>query len=267
MVSTEFSYDQMQRTNTERSNTAHVVPTQPDSYEAFIPSTTTSPPPPITPPQSAITPQDRVVSSQLSSQQQQALLKLTGAGSNGIGGGNGNGSGGVITQEPKQQPPMSYSNFNGRQSSAQDPLNPLARRKDANGERDWNYGLCDCFQTFGTCCYACWCPCMVYGETKSKVQYLQVHGRPHPKGGDSCGAWTWAYCILHSFCYVGPCFQCMLRGEVRQRHRIKGNPFTDFLSSCCCGPCEQTQELREVEDEERVLLRLNDPDMVFDGRA
>jgi hypothetical protein len=128
MVSTEYPLNQIQR-----DNTAHLVPTQPDSYEAFVPSTNTSPPPPITPPQSAISNHDRVVSQQLSSQQQEALLKLTSA-----GGGNGGNNGGVITQEPKGQNPMSFSSFT-RQSTAQDPLNPLARKKDAQGERDWNY--------------------------------------------------------------------------------------------------------------------------------
>lgn len=45
-------------------------------------------------------------------------------------------------------------------------------------------------------CVACWCPCIVYGQNKTRVEHLETQGYPHPEGGDSCGGDCWLHCLL-----------------------------------------------------------------------
>ncbi|SRR6266702_442267 len=88
--------------------------------------------------------------------------------------------------------------------------NTLNREVGADGRRDWSHDLFDCTSACGLCmsislvklsciladpvslpgCWAAWCPCVVYGKNKQRLQHLQGRGTPLPGGGerfnDSC---------------------------------------------------------------------------------
>lgn len=66
-------------------------------------------------------------------------------------------------QQPQAVPQMTTVS-GGNRNARNLPL-------DANGERDWSNGLCSCFGDFGTCCVACWCPCIVYGQNKVRTAH------------------------------------------------------------------------------------------------
>jgi len=165
-----------------------------------------------------------------------------------------------VTTQPTGRSPMSIATAASSEpyksessaSTVIDPLNPLGKMRTKNGEREWSYGLCNCSSRCGTCCFAWWCPCMAYGQVKSKVHHLQIHGTPHPEGGEICGSGTWIYVALN-MCYFGPILQCLNRADLRTRYRIGGNCCGDFMTACFCSACELTQELREVHAEEQVV--------------
>ncbi|KDQ60390.1 hypothetical protein JAAARDRAFT_125936 [Jaapia argillacea MUCL 33604] len=125
---------------------------------------------------------------------------------------------------------------------------------DANGQREWSNGICGCFGDVGTCLISWWCPCLVYSQNKSRVEYLEQNGRPHPDGGDMCGTDCCCYaCLLYFGC--GWVLQMGNRAAVRTRYRIAGNGATDCLAAACCTPCELVQESQELELEERSLMQ------------
>ncbi|CAK5273764.1 unnamed protein product [Mycena citricolor] len=77
----------------------------------------------------------------------------------------------------------------GNRNAAGKPLN-------SSGEREWSNGLCGCFEECGTCCYALWCPCVVHGKNKQRLDHLNNKGFPHPDGGDCCSGSCWGHCCL-----------------------------------------------------------------------
>jgi Cys-rich protein (TIGR01571 family) len=84
-----------------------------------------------------------------------------------------------------------------------------------------------------TCLLACFCPCLVYAQNKSKLE-----------GFDS----TCISCIL--FTCVNGCFGlcgCMQRGTIRARYNIEGDDLVDCCAHVCCHSCAFTQEKRELE--------------------
>lgn len=75
---------------------------------------------------------------------------------------------------------------------------------DANGEREWTHGICNCFGGCGTCCLAFFLPCLVYGQVKQRIDHLQKTGRPDPEyGGCGCGWPCCAYFSLSAACGLG----------------------------------------------------------------
>ncbi|KAH8915403.1 PLAC8-domain-containing protein [Atractiella rhizophila] len=133
--------------------------------------------------------------------------------------------------------------------------NPLDKAMDTNGQREWNHGLFECTEDCGTCCAATWCTPCVYGRNKSRLDWLNAAGNPHPSGGRCLGT----DCGLHALCSftfggaAASILQCLVRGRVRERYAIRGHPVTDCLASVFCVPCQLTQESRELEDEEMQL--------------
>lgn len=85
-------------------------------------------------------------------------------------------------------------------------LNTLGKPYDRNAERSWSYGLCDCCSScsaFGTCCVATWCPCIIYGQNKTRLESLDKYGVPDPAGGNCCGRDSWCYFLLYLVSYLG----------------------------------------------------------------
>jgi len=118
-----------------------------------------------------------------------------------------------------------------------------------DGKRDWSYGLFDCFSVCGLCCFAAWCPCIVYSRNRQRLRSLQYQGIPLPSGTETNDAQCCIYCGLLIAGY-GWVLQIRTREEIRERYGIRSSPINDCLVSWCCNPCSLTQERREIELEE-----------------
>ena len=58
-----------------------------------------------------------------------------------------------------------------------------------------------------------------------------------------------------------PCFlQIHTRTEARERYSIRGDTYTDCLTTWLCRPCSLTQERREIELEEGSFESDQSPD-------
>ncbi|KAJ6454354.1 PLAC8 family-domain-containing protein [Mycena sanguinolenta] len=132
----------------------------------------------------------------------------------------------------------------GNRNAAGKPLN-------SDGKREWSHGFCGCFEECGTFCYSCWCPCIVHGKNKQRIDHLNANGTPDPDGGSCCSGACWAFCCLHLLAGAGCILECMNRGEVRRRYGIDGGSCGDCLSAWCCPACDLTQVSREIELEEK----------------
>ncbi|KAI0249130.1 PLAC8 family-domain-containing protein [Lactifluus subvellereus] len=128
--------------------------------------------------------------------------------------------------------------------------NPLGREIGSDGKRDFNFGLCDCFSTCGLCCWAVWCPCIVYGKNRQRLQNLQSRGMPLQGGGSTCSGDCCIYCFVSipGFAWL---LQMFTRTDIRKRYEIRGSIVGDCCVSCCCVSCGLTQERREIEAEEK----------------
>jgi len=128
--------------------------------------------------------------------------------------------------------------------------NPENKPYDSKGEREWTNGLCSCFGDCGTCCVACWCPCITYNSNKSRRQALEQSGAPHHDGGENCGSDCFLFGLIHCFTSFGWVLEVGARSDTRRRYNIEGGGCGDCMASCCCLPCVLTQESREIEGEE-----------------
>ncbi|KAI0053149.1 PLAC8-domain-containing protein [Auriscalpium vulgare] len=131
--------------------------------------------------------------------------------------------------------------------------NALHKPRDGEGKRDFNHGLCSCFGACGTTCFAFCCPCIVHGKNKARLRHLTQHNSPDPEGGSSVNGDCIAHCILNGVGGWAFILQMLVRRDVRDRYRIRGNGCTDCLAAYCCQCCELVQESRELEDEERTF--------------
>ena len=64
----------------------------------------------------------------------------------------------------------------GNRNSLNKPVKP-------SGQRDWSFGICDCFSACQTCFFAWCCPCLAYGKNSSRLRHLDTQGAIHPAGG------------------------------------------------------------------------------------
>ncbi|KAH9968279.1 PLAC8 family-domain-containing protein [Russula dissimulans] len=121
-----------------------------------------------------------------------------------------------------------------------------------DGKRKWSYGLLDCFSACGLCCWATWCPCVVYSTNKQRLRQLRYQGTSLQGGGDTCDD----HCLIHGGLSVLGCswvLQLHERAEARDRYGIRGSAVGDCFTSLLCCPCALTQERREIELEEDSL--------------
>lgn len=65
----------------------------------------------------------------------------------------------------------------GNRNSLNKPLKP-------SGQRDWSFGIFDCFGACGTCLFSWCCSCLAYGKNTSRLAHLNTQGTVHPVGGD-----------------------------------------------------------------------------------
>ncbi|KAG9005288.1 hypothetical protein FRB93_009842 [Tulasnella sp. JGI-2019a] len=149
----------------------------------------------------------------------------------------------IQQQQPAMIPAMTVNNGAANRNALNKPF-------DANGEREWSFGLCGCCGDAGACCLSCWCPCMQYSINRSRLSYLEKNGRPNPSHGEACTGDCWAYGCLAGWLGLGWVLQIGSRSEVRRRYKIVGGPCGDLCTACCCTPCALTQESREIQLEE-----------------
>ncbi|KAG8755061.1 hypothetical protein FRC14_004390 [Serendipita sp. 396] len=153
----------------------------------------------------------------------------------------------VHTQQPTATPGMHVGGGGGNRNVKNMPY-------DSNGKRDWSNGTFSCFGDCMTCCVATWCPCITYGQNKTRFEHLEQQGYPHPSGGESCGSDCLLHCLLTSCLGAGWVLQIGSREKIRDRYKIEGGLMGDCCLSFCCNPCTLTQESRELEQEEMSML-------------
>ncbi|KAH9993550.1 PLAC8 family-domain-containing protein [Russula vinacea] len=120
---------------------------------------------------------------------------------------------------------------------------------DADGKRDWSFGLFDCFGRCGLCCWSTWCPCVVYSKNKQRLRSLQIQGAPLDGGGEAYDDQCCVYGAL-DIDGKGWVMEMQTRAELRERYGIRGDGIGDCFALWCCRPCSLTQERREIELEE-----------------
>ncbi|KAI9450103.1 PLAC8-domain-containing protein [Lactarius psammicola] len=127
--------------------------------------------------------------------------------------------------------------------------NALNREVGADGQRDWSFDLFDCTSECGLCCWATWCPCVVYSKNKQRLRHLQTRGTPLPGGGERYNVGCCIYgCLLPTtYAWV---LKVDPRMDTRARYSIRGGYTSDSFASWWCQPCSLTQERREIELEE-----------------
>ncbi|TCD59890.1 hypothetical protein EIP91_011257 [Steccherinum ochraceum] len=147
----------------------------------------------------------------------------------------------VYNQQPGAVPQMSINR------------NVLNKPYNHNNERPWSHGLFTCFGDCSTCFVSWLCPCIIWSQNKSRLEYLEHTGQPHPDGGESFGNDCLIHGVLTACGGLGWVLQIGTRTSTRERYRIEGNPVKDCFASWCCHACELTQESRELELEETNL--------------
>ncbi|KAF8467958.1 PLAC8-domain-containing protein [Russula ochroleuca] len=144
-----------------------------------------------------------------------------------------------VSSQPQDTAPMSVG---GNRNAKNCPIG-------SDGVRDWSFGLFDCFGRCGLCCWATWCPCVVYGKNRQRLRSLRKQGTPLPGGGVRYDRHCCIFGALEITGYnLG--MQIHTREQVRERYSIRGNSTEDCAMSLCCRPCALTQERREIELEE-----------------
>ncbi|KAF5324172.1 hypothetical protein D9619_011320 [Psilocybe cf. subviscida] len=116
--------------------------------------------------------------------------------------------------------------------------------------REYSHGLCAFTGRCETCIVATICPCWIHAKNKKRYMHLTEQGTPDPQHGGKF--FSGACCFTGVFAMCGLDFICRMgtRGDIRKRYNIKGGAVSDCCVSMCCGPCQLTQDLRELELEE-----------------
>lgn len=152
----------------------------------------------------------------------------------------------VVRIQPPPTPPM---HTNGGSKNA------LRKPVDQRGHREWSYDLTDCVGDCGTCCFALFCPCIVFSKNKTRLEHLKETGERHPDRGTGFTR----DCFYH-FLLCAVCCNCLIqsgvRSKIRSRYRIS-DVGSDCCTGLCCTSCELTQESRELELEEESLIQRN----------
>ncbi|BBM98074.1 hypothetical protein MPTK1_1g10640 [Marchantia polymorpha subsp. ruderalis] len=101
---------------------------------------------------------------------------------------------------------------------------------------EWSTGLYDCMNDCDTCCWGCWCPCVLVGKN---VEVLD-------EGATSCCTAGTLFCLLQYCVGVGCIYTCIYRGRLRQKYGLPPGPCGDCLTDCCCQACSICQVTREL---------------------
>ncbi|KAF8157215.1 PLAC8 family-domain-containing protein [Crassisporium funariophilum] len=123
-----------------------------------------------------------------------------------------------------------------------------------DGTRDWSSDLCHFDRDLRICCEAFWCPCIVYGRNKARVEHLYAKEKVLPfREGGSCNHDCAVHGCLTAICCFGWALQVPSRASVRRRYDIEGDWLGDCGAALCCSSCQLSQDSREIALEERSL--------------
>ena len=65
----------------------------------------------------------------------------------------------------------------GNRNLLNKPLKPL-------GQRDWSFGIFDCFSARGTFFFACCFPCLVFSKKNLRLRHVNLQGDIYPASGN-----------------------------------------------------------------------------------
>jgi len=124
-----------------------------------------------------------------------------------------------------------------------------------DGDREWSHKFCNCCEDSATCWMAYFLPCMVYASNKRRLEHLTKYDTPEPtRFGGACGSNCCIYAGLAVLGY-GWTMQLGTRAILRSRYRIRGGGCSDCCAAAYCTSCQLTQDSRELELEERSIVR------------
>ncbi len=104
----------------------------------------------------------------------------------------------------------------------------------------WNAPFCGCFDDCGSCCMACWCPCVQFGLNMEDA------------GLGDCFLCGIACLAIHMFTGCGCILTFLKRSDLRRAYGIEGNEFEDCCAHFWCLCCALSQEAREIRTRGRV---------------
>ncbi|TFK35988.1 PLAC8 family-domain-containing protein [Crucibulum laeve] len=149
---------------------------------------------------------------------------------------------GFITRQPNGTPAMSLNPVGGNRNVKNLPVK--------HEGRSWSYSLFGCFNECGICLVALCCPWSVHTRIEQRFEHLQHYNASDPENGGPFWTRACAAEALITSMGGGWVLHMLSRREMRQRYSIRGNELWDIFVSFLCGPCELTQEAREIGLEE-----------------
>ncbi|KAK1376544.1 Cell number regulator like [Heracleum sosnowskyi] len=108
--------------------------------------------------------------------------------------------------------------------------------------RTWNTDLCDCSSDMRNCFVTAVCPCVTFGQISEIIN----------EGQTSCWEGCMLYAIVSLFLGAGTAglltgiFGGWYRNKLREKYKLRGTIFNDFLVHALCEPCALCQEYREL---------------------
>ena len=141
---------------------------------------------------------------------------------------NGYPSQSGYTSQPQMQPVPDSGERRGL------PMTAFQQQPQAFKQGSFQNHFCSCFDDCGTCCLGCWCPCILYGQTRARLQnpYLPREQLPGCSGS-CCG-----FAAVLLFCAPFQCiFGWLQRGDIRERYGIEGDACVDCLAHSFCDCC------------------------------
>ncbi|MED6277525.1 hypothetical protein CHARACLAT_014338 [Characodon lateralis] len=115
--------------------------------------------------------------------------------------------------------------------------------------KDWNSGLCDCFEDASTCCYGFWCSICLAGTVSR--QFGETNCLP--------------LCDLCASYYGSiPPGALSLRAAMRHKYGIKGSLCKDIFISWCCTTLSWCQMYRELKHRKKnpVVISAQSPTII-----
>ncbi|XP_074330863.1 cell number regulator 2-like [Apium graveolens] len=106
----------------------------------------------------------------------------------------------------------------------------------------WNTDLCDCSSDMKNCLVTAVCPCVTFGQISEIIN----------EGQTTCWEGCMLYGLVSIFCGAGTAgiftgmFGGWYRNKLREKYKLRGTMFNDFLVHALCEPCALCQEYREL---------------------